>query len=255
MLSYGTWKSRFNGDQNVLGTKILLDRKPYIVIAVMPKGFEFPLTPGHLYRTELWVPMSFTPEELSPEQDADWYLEMVGRLKPGVTAAQAEADANLVAQQIMRNYPPDEANFRIHPVVYPLQQITVLQTRPLLRMLFWAVAVVLLIACANFAGLLLVRAIRRQRETAVRLALGATAGTLLRQTIAEGLLLSMAGGLIGIGLAALAIYGGRDLLPDNLPLTSQITLNWVVAGFALLLALLTGIPAAWLRGCPLCGPT
>ncbi len=241
VLSYGTWKSRFNGAPNILGTKILLDRKPYIVIGVMPREFEFPLMPGDLYRTELWVPMSFTPEELAPEADADWYLEMVGRLKPGLTAAQAEADANGVAQQIMRNYPPDEANFRIHPVVYPLQQITVFQTRSLLRMLFWAVAVVLLIACANFAGLLLVRAIRRQRETALRLALGATAATLLRQAVAESLALSVAGGLIGIGLAALAVYGGRNLLPDNLPLTSQVALNWAVAGFALLLALLTGI--------------
>jgi predicted permease len=241
VLSYGTWKSHFNGAQNILGTKILLDRKPYMVIGVMPRAFEFPLMSSHLERVELWVPMSFTPEELSPEADADWYLEMVGRLKPGVTAPQAEADANRVAQQIMRNYPPDEANFRIHPVVYPLQQITVLQTRPLLRMLFWAVAVVLLIACANFAGLLLVRAIRRQRETALCLALGATAGTLLRQTITESLALSVAGGLIGIGLAALGVYGGRNWLPDNLPLTNQVTLNWAVAGFALLLTLLTGI--------------
>ena len=91
----------------------------------------------------------------------------------------------------MRNFPPDAANFRIHAVVYPLQQITVMQTKPLLRMLFLAVVVVLLIACANLAGLLLVRAIRRQRETAVRLALGAPAMTLLRQMILESLVLSV----------------------------------------------------------------
>jgi len=166
---------------------------------------------------------------------------MVGRLKPGLAAAQAEADANRVAQQIMRNYPPDATNIRIHPVVNPLQHITVLEARPLLRLLFWAVAVVLLIACANFAGLLLVRAIHRQRETAVRLALGATARTLLRQTVVESLVLSVTGGLIGIGLAAFAIYGGRNLLPGDLPLTNEITLNWTVAGFALLLAALTGV--------------
>lgn len=106
------------------------------------------------------------------------------------------------------------------------QQITVLSAKPLLRMLFWAVAVVLLIACANFAGLLLVRAIRRQRETAVRLALGAPASTLLRHTIIESLMLSLAGGTIGIGLAASAVYGGRNLMPDTLPLTARITFNW-----------------------------
>jgi hypothetical protein len=100
----------------------------------------------------------------------------------------------------MRNYPPDEANFRIHPVIYPLQGITVLGARPLLRMLFLAVAVVLLIACANLAGLLLVRAIGRHRETAVRLAIGAPAAVLLRQAMLESLALSASGGLLGIGL-------------------------------------------------------
>jgi predicted permease len=240
VLSYATWKSRFHGNPNVLGSKILLDRKPYLIIGIMPRNFEFPLIPGRLNRSELWVPMSFSPQELAPEANASWYLNLVGRLKPGVTAAQAQGDAERVAQQIMRSYPPDEANFRIRPVVYPLQQITVLETRPLLRMLFLAVAVVLLIACANLAGLLLVRAIRRQRETAVRLAIGAPALTLLWQMILESLVLSVAGGLLGIGFAALALAIGKNLLPETMPLMSEITLNWTVVGFALLLALLTG---------------
>ena len=240
VLSYATWKSRFNGSATILGTKILLDRKPYLIIGVMPRNFEFPLFPGRLNRSELWVPMSLSPQELSPEANASWYLNLVGRLKPGVTPAQAQSDAERVAQQIMRNYPPDEANFRIKPVVYPLQQITTLQTRPLLRMLFFAVAVVLLIACANLAGLLLVRAIRRQRETAVRLALGASTLTVLRQMILESLTISVSGGIIGIGLAALALAIGKNLLPETMPLINEISLNWTVAGFAFLLALLTG---------------
>jgi predicted permease len=240
LLSYATWKSRFHGNSNILGSKILLDRKPYLIIGIMPRNFEFPLIPGRLNRSELWVPMSFSPQELAPEAESSWYLGLVGRLKPGVTPAQAQSDAERVAQQIMRNYPPDEANFHIRPVVYPLQQITVLETRPLLRMLFLAVAVVLLIACANLAGLLLVRAIRRQRETAVRLAIGAPALTLLWQMILESLVLSVAGGLLGIGLAALALAIGKNLLPETMPLMSEISLNWTVVGFALLLALLTG---------------
>jgi predicted permease len=240
VLSYGTWKSRFNGDPHILGAKLLLDRKPFTVIGVMPRNFEFPLNAGHLSRCELWVPMSLSPQELSPEANGSWYLNLVGRLKPGITPTQAQSDATLVAQQIMRSYPPDIANFRIRPVVYPLQQITVVQTRPMLRMLFLAVAVVLLIACANLAGLLLVRAIRRQRETAVRLAIGAPALTLMRQTMLESFVVSFAGGLLGTGLAALALAIGRNHLPETLPLMNEIALNWTVVGFALLLAILTG---------------
>jgi len=240
VLSYGTWKSRFNGDPHILGTKILLDRKPYIVIGVMPRNFEFPLYGGELYRCELWVPMSLSAQELAPEANGVWFLSLVGRLKPGITPAQAESDAQGVAQQIMRNFPPDEKNFRIRPAVYLLRQITVRNTRPMLQMLFLAVAVVLMIACANLAGLLLVRAIHRQREIAVRQALGAPTLTLLRQLMLESLVLSGAGGLAGIGVAGLALAIGKNHLPETLPLTGQIGLNWTVAAFALLLAILTG---------------
>lgn len=240
VLSFATWKSRFGGSPQVLGTKILLDRKPYVVIGVMPRDFEFPLVEGQLYRPELWVPMSLTPQEVSSEASSSWYLNLVGRLKPGVSLAQAQSDAGRVAQEIMRNYPPDAQNFRIHPVVYPLQAITVLEVRPLLRMLFLAVSVVLLIACANLAGLLLVRAIRRQHETAVRLAIGASGRTILTQMILESLVLSLAGGIIGIGMAALALTLGRNFLPETLPRMNEISLDWNVVGFSLLLAIVTG---------------
>lgn len=241
VLSYATWKSRFHADRNILGTKILLDRKPYVIIGVMPRSFEFPLVPGQLDRCELWVPMSFTPAELSGDARVSWYLGMVGRLKPGITPSQAQSDAERVARQTMREFPPQFANFHISAHVYPLQQTTVQHARPLIRTLFFAVAVVLLIACANLAGLLLVRAIRRQREIAVRRALGATPLAMLRHSIFESLLLSLAGGLVGIGLAAVAIQFGRRSLPATLPRISDISLNWAVAGFALLLAVLTGL--------------
>ena len=172
VLSYATWVSRFHRDPQMLGTKILLDRKPYIVIGVMPRNFEFPLIPGQFNRSELWVPMSFQPDELVPAAGANWSYRMVGRLKPGVSAEQAQSDAETVAQEIMRNYPAMMGNLHISAMVRPLQEDTTEQTRPLLRTLFLAVAVVLLIACVNLAGLMLVRAIRRQREVAVRLALG-----------------------------------------------------------------------------------
>jgi len=241
VLSYATWKSRFNGNPQILGTKILLDRKPYIVIGVMPRNFEFPLVPGQLNRNELWVPMSFTAQELTPQAGANWSYAMVGRLKPGISPTQAQGDAERVAQEIMRDYPPMMATLHISSVVRPLQEETVEQTRPLLRTLLLAVAVVLLIACVNLAGLMLVRAIRRQREVAVRLALGARAMALLRQAILESLVVSVSGGLLGLGLAGLALRVGRSLLPESLPRINEIALNWKVVGFALLLGVVTGL--------------
>ncbi len=241
VLSYATWKTRFHGDTQILNTKVLLDRKPYLVIGVMPRNFEFPLNSGQLNRTELWVPMSFTPQELSTTAAANWSYQMVGRLKPGISPSQAQSDAQRVAQEIMRNFPADIASLRISSVVRPLQEETVEQSRPLLKTLFLAVAVVLLIACANLAGLMLVRAIRKQREIAVRLALGANTAALLRQTLLESLVLSVSGGLVGLALAALALRVGKSLLPESLPRISEIALNWNVVGFALLLAVITGL--------------
>jgi predicted permease len=244
VLSYATWVSRFHRDGQILGTKILLDRKPYVVIGVMPRNFEFPLQPGQLNRPELWVPMSFTAGELAPSSAANWSYGMVARLKPGVSSKQAESDAELVAQDIMRNYPAMMANLHISAMVRPLLQNTTDQARPLLRTLFLAVAVVLLIACVNLAGLMLVRAIRRQREVAVRLALGARAGALLRQAILESLVLSVAGGVLGLTMAAVALQVGKSLLPESLPRVSEIGLNWQVVGFGLLLGVVTGLVCA-----------
>ena len=238
VLSYATWQSRFGGKPTVLGSKILLDRKPYIVIGVMPRNFEFPLASGHLNEKELWVPMSFGPAELAI--GGSWNFQMVGRLKPGLTAAQAVSDAKRVADETMRNYPAPLIGFHIHPVVRPLHEETVEQARPLVRTLFLAVAIVLLIACANLAGLLLVRAIRNRREIAVRLALGASPAALLRQTILESLVLSTSGGLLGLVLAAVALRAGVSLLPETLPRLNEIGLDWSVVGFALGLAVLTG---------------
>lgn len=241
VLSHAAWVNRFHSDPKILGNKILLDRKPYVVIGVMPAQFEFPLVTGQLNRTELWVPMSFAPEELLPQSAANWSYQMVGRLKPGFSARQAQEDAETVAQEIMRNYPAMMANLHISSLVRPLQEETVEQTRPLLRTLFLAVAVVLLIACVNLAGLMLVRAIRRQREVAVRLALGARASSLLRQALLESLVLSVSGGVLGLIFAVVALQVGKSMLPESLPRVSEIGLNWAVVGFALLLAVVTGL--------------
>jgi len=240
VLSYRMWWSRFHGDANVLGSKILLYRKPYTVIGVMPRDFEFPLNPGHVNQSELWLPLSLQPEEFTAGSAASWNSRMVGRLKSGITVEQAQSDAERVARDTMRDYPAYMRSLRIHAAVTPLQEDTVAQARPLVRTLFFAVIVVLLIACANLAGLLLVRAIRRRREIAVRLALGARAATLLRQAIVESMVLSIAGGAIGLALAAVALRVGVSLLPQTLPRIHEIGLDWPVMLFALGLALLTG---------------
>lgn len=239
VISYQMWRSRFQGKQEILGTKILLDRKPYEIIGVMPREFEFPLVPGQLNRSELWVPMSFSPGELT--QAGSWNYQMVGRLKPGVTPAQAIENAKPVAKEIERAFPAGMGSLHIHPVAVPLTEATVAQARPLVRTLFLAVAVVLFIACANLAGLLLVRMIRRRREISVRMALGASGAAVLRQSLVEALLLSVSGGLLGLVLASTVLRVGMSFLPESLPRISEIGLDWRVVGFALLLAVLTGI--------------
>jgi putative ABC transport system permease protein len=241
VLSYGTWQNRFHADTNILGSKILLDRNPYQVIGVMPRNFEFPLVPGRLNRSELWVPMSFTAEELSSgDSNGNWSFQMVGRLKPGITAAQAQQDANRVAQQVMRNFPPALKSIGIHAEVDSLKDSAVAAGRPLVRILTLAVLVVLLIACLNVAGLLLVRAIRRRRELALRLALGASPGALVGNSLMEGLLLSGAGGLLGLMLASTALQVAIPLLPESMPRIDGIHLDIGVVLCALVLALITG---------------
>jgi putative ABC transport system permease protein len=241
VVSYSLWQNRLHGDPGVLGKKILLDRKPYVVIGVMPRNFEFPLMPGHLNSSELWVPMSFTEQERSVAAAANWTYSMVGRLNPGITAKQAESDAERVAEETMRNYPATMASLRIRATVRSLHEETVSQARQLVRTLFLAISVVLLIACANLAGLLLVRAIQRRREIAVRRALGAPSGALLRQAILESLVLSVSGGILGVALAAVAVRIGVSRLPETLPRLDEISLDWQVVAFAIVLAALTGL--------------
>jgi predicted permease len=240
VLSYQTWRGRFHADAHILGQKILLDRRPYEIIGVMPRDFEFPLVPGQLNRTELWVPMSFTQAELV-QGAGNWGYNMVGRLKPGVTLAQAQDDAIPAAAEIMSNFPPALRSRRIHPSVGRLDEATVAEARPLVRTLFVAVSVVLFIACANLAGLLLVRVSRRRREVSVRLALGASGAAVLRQSLVESLLLSISGGLLGLVAAALSLRAGVSLLPETLPRINSISLDGRVVAFALALAVLTGL--------------
>ena len=240
VISYALWLNRFHRDPQILGATITLDRRNYTIVGVMPRSFEFPLLPGRVGQAQLWVPMSFSADELSPSSGA-WAIHLVGRMKDGVSVPQAAHDADRVAQQVMRDFPPELAAIHIRGDILPLRESVVARVRPLLRTLFLAVCIVLLICCANVATLLLVRAIRRRREHAVRLALGAHAGTILRECVSEGLALSLAGGLVGLALAALALRVTAPLLPESMPRIDAISINAYVASFGLLIAVLTGV--------------
>ena len=241
VISYSLWQNQLHGDLHVLGSRIQLDRKAYVVIGVMPRDFEFPLRPGHLDQSELWIPMSLDKEELGLAGSANWDYNMVGRLKPGITQAQAQDDAERVAQETMRNYPPFMSSLHIRAYIRSLYEVTIHEARELIQILFLAVVVVLLIACANLAGLLLVRAIRRRREFAMRLALGAGASALLRMAVLESLVLSTTGGLFGLFLGSIALRLGISRLPETLPRVNEIGLDWQVVVFALAVSMLTGL--------------
>jgi putative ABC transport system permease protein len=240
VISYGQWLSRYHRDPHVIGNSIILDRKAYSIIGVMPRSFDFPPAAGYLDQAQLWVPMSLTADELSDEHAGFWGYHIVARLKDGFSLSQAAQDADRVAQQIMRNLPVAQSRIHIRGDVSPLLEYEVSEVRPLLREMFFAVSIVLLIACANVAGLLLLRAIRRRSEYAVRLALGARAAAIIRQSVSEGLLLGVTGGLVGLAFAAAAIRITLRVLPDSMPRIDSIAIDGTVAGFALLLALATG---------------
>jgi predicted permease len=240
LISYALWVERYHQDRSVVGTPVQLDRKLYTILGVMPRSFTFPLETGRLDQTDLWVPMSLTAEELSDGQAGYWGYNIVARMKNGATVLQAAQDANRVAQQIMRTLPPAQSAIRIRGDATPLLEYDVAEVRPVLRALFLAVSIVLLIACVNAASLMLVRAIRRRPEYAIRLALGARPGTIVRESVMEGLLLGSAGGLLGLGLAAVAIRAALSLIPDSMPRVDSISIDAAVAAFAIALALATG---------------
>jgi predicted permease len=241
VISYALWTSRYHRDPHVLGATIVLDRKPYSVIGVMPRGFEFPLQLGRLDQAQLWVPLSLSPDELSEQHSGFWGYQMIARLKDGVSLPQAAQDADRVAQQIMADFPASMSAIHIRGDVEPLRETVVADVRPVLQTLFLAVAIVLLIACVNVSSLLLVRAIRQRREYAVRIAIGASSNQVIRESLTAGLLLSMAGGLLGLGFAAIAIRTALRLMPDSMPRIDSISINPVVAAFALVVAMAAGV--------------
>ena len=241
VLSHELWVASFHSDPNIVGQHIQLDDQAYSVIGVMPRDFSFPIeTPA----PSLWITPSYDAEMTGPPPSTEqrgWnQLEMIGRLKPGVSIAAAQAELTLIQKGLSVRYPDSDTN-AIAAKVTPEIDFIVGDVRPALRVLFAAVAALLLIACANIAGLLLARGEGRQTELAVRAALGATPAEIVRQLLSESLLISCFGGIAGVALASLLLRLSVYVVPANLPRFDHVSIDGGVLAFAAAASVITGL--------------
>ena len=244
VLSDGLWERAFARDPSVLGRVVQVNGQNVNIVGVMPPGFSFP--PGELDAPELWQPLQLGPPD--PKRRGSHFLYLLGRLKPGVTLRQARDEIDRHVEQSTARLGASAHAFSRdkHPIVtYALQDEVVRAIRPALWTLMGAVAFVLLIACVNVANLLLARAEARQREIAIRKALGAGIGQLIRQFTTEGLLLSMSGAILGVALAAaglkLMIAAGKASIPRAAEVNIDPTVLAVTLGVSVLTALFFGL--------------
>ena len=240
VLSYGLWQRRFGGDRAVVGQAITLGGERFTIVGVMPQGLTIRTTELSESRAELWMPLALLPDD---QVGMGGNLHVVGRLAPSVTATQAQSELAVIAKRIEAAHPSYSRDWTVG--VIPLLDATVMDVRLTLLVLFGAVGVLLLIACANVANLVLSRAVKRQTELAIRLSLGATSGRLLRQFASEALVLATLGGALGV---VLAIWGSRVLVSAvpagfDLPRTREISVDLRMLTFAVMVMIVAAFVA------------
>ncbi len=235
LLNESLWRRRFGGDPTVIGRGLALNGESYTVVGVLPANVQLPAYGK--WRDQVWVPMAFSPEEAANR--GDHFLEVIGRMKPGIALAQARAEMDTIATRLAQEYP--KYNLRIGAVVNPLHEEVVGNMKPALLILLGAVIFVLLIACANVANLLLARAAARQKEIALRLALGANRARLTKQLLVESVMLSVCGGGVGLAFAYAGLQVLTRFVPADLAHADTIPIDARVLIFTLIMALLAGL--------------